>query len=76
MMAHTQESTEALQASAHLMSQQSPETKAKWCIIEDTDMDSDHLPIVIEIRNQNIQSISTNRSFDIFHVAGLLNTAL
>ena len=35
------------------------DTKAKWCVIEDTDMDSDHLPIVIEIRNQNIQSIST-----------------
>ena len=35
------------------------DTKAKWCVIEDTDMGSDHFPIITELRNHNIQSLST-----------------
>ena len=34
-------------------------TKSKWSAIDETDMDSDHLPIVVEIKKSDIQTIST-----------------
>tara|TARA_B110001454_G_scaffold192176_1_gene192306 strand:+ start:1042 stop:4992 length:3951 start_codon:yes stop_codon:yes gene_type:complete len=33
--------------------------KSKWSVVEETDIDSDHLPIVTEIRNSEVQTIST-----------------
>ena len=34
-------------------------TKTKWSCVEETDIDSDHLPIVMEIRKSDVQTIST-----------------
>ena len=34
-------------------------TKTKWCTIEETDMDSDHLPIIIELHKTGIQMVDT-----------------
>ena len=34
-------------------------TKTKWSVVEETNMDSDHLPIVIEVKKGDIQTIDT-----------------